>query len=219
MYVSMYVCTHVCMSACVYISVCAICLNVFGGPLIFIQRVAWSALGQGPIQSKFAAKKSLRNSVPYSVIIITGRSNKLRRVHFLITPYTKNDKWPPYFCFFKYGGFFGEARTKLKSERFVYTRSECLKNKAKTKTSVTSVPRISCTRNANFDVLSSFKQIPPEACFWRAARGAAGASSAPKSCISACVYGLTWHFHGTYAYTYTHAYAYTGTRACTQTWT
>ena len=63
MYVSMYVCTHVCMSACVYIFVCAICLNVFGGPLIFIQRVAWSALGQDPIQSKFAAKSSFSNFV------------------------------------------------------------------------------------------------------------------------------------------------------------
>ena len=84
MYVCMYVCTHVCMSACVYIFVCAICLNVFGGPLIFIQRVAWSAVGQDPIQSKFAERKNLRDFVALSVIIITGTSTKSRRFHFLI---------------------------------------------------------------------------------------------------------------------------------------
>ena len=68
MYVSMYVRTHVCMYACVYISVCAICLNVFGGPLILIQRVAWSAVGQDPIQSKFAAKKTSDILWPYPLL-------------------------------------------------------------------------------------------------------------------------------------------------------
>ena len=85
MHVSMYVCTLVCMSACVYIFVCAICLNVFGGPLIFVQRVAWSAVEQDPFRSQFAAKKK----PPFLVVLIyyydnRNDSKKKRRFPFLL---------------------------------------------------------------------------------------------------------------------------------------
>ena len=104
MYVSMCVCTHVCMSACVYIFVCAICLNVFGGSLILIQQVAWSAVGQDPIQSKFAAKKTSVFLLP--ICYYNNRNERKKtEVPFFDTPYTLLNKKPPFRGLLENGGF------------------------------------------------------------------------------------------------------------------